>query len=152
MIIVLYLSFTFPLAIRYHNRYQSFCDPILYLSFLGFQLWLSLNPSLQLVVAQYLYLIRKAQSKFFTSLDILDHIRVSRVLRKCYELILRVCRHTQFPYQYIFSLPLHSRTIAAHFKFGLCLKCEPSIWENDYFSNYLKQSNGKWENSNNIFF
>ena len=35
MIIVIYPSFTYPLSIRY----LTFCEPILYLSFLGFQLW-----------------------------------------------------------------------------------------------------------------
>ena len=39
MIIVLYLSFTYPFALRY----LSICDPILPLSFLGFQLRLLLE-------------------------------------------------------------------------------------------------------------
>ena len=58
MIIVLYLPFTYSLAIRY----LSFCDPILYVSFLGFQLY-SIHTNIRFSTTEVGIYKRKQESK-----------------------------------------------------------------------------------------
>ena len=53
MITFLYLSFTYPLTIRY----LSFCDPILYLSFLGFQLIILVKGSYPFAISCFFFIM-----------------------------------------------------------------------------------------------